>query len=47
MHNRRDDYTPSKPTNKEKLEIGQAVMVRNHAHQTFEPEYLNDYSILK
>ena len=33
-HNRKDDCTPSKPTSNAKFEIGQAVVVRNHACQT-------------
>ena len=26
-----------------KFEVGKPVMVRNHAHHTFEPKYLLDY----
>ena len=30
-----------------KFEIGGLVMVKNHAHCTFEPKYLMDYRVLK
>ena len=45
--NRKDDYTPSKHTNNTKLKVEQAVMVRNHVHLDFEPEYLMDYRVLE
>ena len=47
IHNRKDDFSPSKPTNNAKFKIGQAVIVRNHACLTLEPKYLTDYRVLK
>ena len=33
--------------NNAKFEICQPVMVKNHAHHTFEPKYLLEYKVLK
>ena len=47
IHNRKDDYTPPNLQITLTLKIGQAVMVRNHAHQTLQPKYLMHYRVLK
>ena len=32
-----------KPRNNTKFEIGEALMVKNHAHHVFKPKYLMEY----
>ena len=44
---RKDDSKPYKPRNNTKFEIGQTVMLNNHAHHTPKPKYLMDYRVLE
>ena len=44
---RNDSSKLLKPRNNTKFEIGQVVMVENHAHHAFKPKHLMDYRVLK
>ena len=47
IHYSMDESKSCKPRNNTKFEIGQAVMVKNHAHHTLKPKNLMDLRVLK